>query len=272
VRYARIEDVTEFVLDGTHGSPIRTEAGVPVLSAQNVKHGRLDFETDRYTSLAEYEQFRRRLAIRAGDVLLTIVGTIGRSAVVDSAIPAVLQRSVAVLRSKSDFIAPRFLYHATRSQAFQAQLSRGSNQSSQAGVYLGRLKELTVPLPALNEQRRIAAILDKADALRTKRRAALASTPSPNPSSSISLAIQPRHLHAIRFPSQIYWRFKRGSWTRTLRVSTDVIHSSHAIEKPSGSTRLRLIAKPFCSRGTMRQETIQLSNTAGNSTHISAPT
>jgi hypothetical protein len=36
---ARIEDVSEFVLDGTHASPVRTETGVPVLSAQNVKDG-----------------------------------------------------------------------------------------------------------------------------------------------------------------------------------------------------------------------------------------
>jgi type I restriction enzyme S subunit len=66
------------------------------------------------------------------------------------------------------------LYHISQSQAFQAQLSRASNQSSQAGVYLGRLKELRIPLLPLLEQRQIAEILDKAGALRARRRAALA--------------------------------------------------------------------------------------------------
>jgi len=170
---ASIEDVTEFVLDGTHGSPVRTETGIPVLSAQNVKDGALDYATDRYTSAAEYDAFKKRLPLAAGDVLLTIVGTIGRAAVLGAAQPLVFQRSVAVLRPRGDRLCPRFLYHASQSQAFQAQLARSSNQSSQAGVYLGKLKKLRIPLPPLPEQRRIAEILDKADALRAKRRTAL---------------------------------------------------------------------------------------------------
>ncbi len=169
---ALIKDATEFVLDGTHGSPIRTEVGVPVLSAQNVKAGRLDFQTDRYTSAAEYDDFQRRLPLAVGDVLLTIVGTIGRAAVVDEIRPLVFQRSVAVLRPKQDTLLPRFLYHVSQTQEFQAQLSRSSNQSSQAGVYLGKLKQLRIPRPPRPPQPRIAEILDKADALRTKRRAA----------------------------------------------------------------------------------------------------
>ena len=133
---AAIEDVTEFVLDGTHGSPSRTETGVPVLSAQNVKDGTLDYETDRYTSASEHAAFARRLPLRAGDVLLTIVGTIGRAAVLDDVRPLVLQRSVAVLRPREDLLRPKFLYHVSQSRTFQSQLSRASNQSSQAGVYL----------------------------------------------------------------------------------------------------------------------------------------
>jgi len=147
MKLARIQEVTDFVLDGTHGSPIRTEGGIPVLSAQNVKGGRLDFQTDRYTSKDEYEDFRKRLRVCVGDVLLTIVGTIGRAAVVDEVRPLVFQRSVAVLRPRSDCLSARFFYHATQSRRFQTQLSKSSNQSSQAGVYLGRLKELEIPVP-----------------------------------------------------------------------------------------------------------------------------
>ncbi|MCZ8012984.1 MAG: restriction endonuclease subunit S [Gemmatimonas sp.] len=174
MKSATIGELTEFVLDGTHGSPVRTESGVPVLSAQNVKGGRLDFSTSRYTSEAEFESFRRRLPLAAGDVLLTIVGTVGRAAVVEHVMPLVFQRSVAVLRPRSGQVASRFLFHAIQSEGFQAQLARATNQSSQAGVYLGKLKNLCIPLVPLVEQQRIAAILDQADALRAKRRAALA--------------------------------------------------------------------------------------------------
>lgn len=174
MKSSSIEDATEFVLDGTHGSPVRTETGIPVLSAQNVKDGALDYGTDRYTSATEYEAFTKRLPLESGDVLLTIVGTIGRAGVLEDVRPLVFQRSVAVIRPRKNLLFSRFLYHVSRSQTFQAQLARASNQSSQAGVYLGKLKKLRIPLPSIPEQRRIAEILDKADALRAKRRAARA--------------------------------------------------------------------------------------------------
>ncbi|WP_433687517.1 restriction endonuclease subunit S [Micromonospora carbonacea] len=172
--FTSLADGSEFVLDGTHGSPTRTESGIPVLSAQNVRDGRLDFNTDRYTNEGEYETFRSRLNVQAGDVLLTIVGSIGRAAVITEARPLVFQRSVAVIRPRPSKLDPRFLYHATQSRDFQRQLTQATNQSSQAGVYLGRLKKITVPLPHIDEQRRIAKALDRADELRTRRRQGIA--------------------------------------------------------------------------------------------------
>jgi type I restriction enzyme S subunit len=95
---ASIGEISRFVVDGTHGSPTRTERGIPVLSAQHVKEGRLSYETDRFTSEQEYEIFLRRVKIEKNDLLLTIVGTIGRAALVDAVAPAVFQRSVSIIR------------------------------------------------------------------------------------------------------------------------------------------------------------------------------
>lgn len=146
---------------------------MPVLSAQHVSGGGLSYETDRFTSEEEYRLFVNRVAIRPGDMLLTIVGTIGRSAIVTDVRPAVFQRSVAILRFRRTLAEPRYIYHITQSHDFKAQLKKYSNQSAQAGVYLGKLGLVEVPLPPLDEQRQIAAILDKADALRRKRKRAL---------------------------------------------------------------------------------------------------
>ncbi len=168
-----IGDGTEFVLDGTHGSPVRTPTGIPVLSATNVKHGSLSYETGRYTSREEYEAYRRRLDVRSGDVLLTIVGTIGRTAVVEEVRPHVFQRSVAVLRPRPHVLDSRYLFHALNTVETTRQLAARTNQSAQGGVYLGALKEIVVPTPPLPEQRRIADVLDKADAIRRKRQQAI---------------------------------------------------------------------------------------------------
>ena len=168
-----LSDVTQFIVDGTHSSPARTEGGVPVLSAQNVASNRLSYITDRFTSEEEYRAFKRRVSLDTGDMLLTIVGTIGRSALVEEVKPAVFQRSVAIMRFNQSIIDPRYALHVTATRQFQSQLTKYSNQSAQAGVYLGKLARVEIPVPPLEKQRRIATILDKADALRRKRKRAL---------------------------------------------------------------------------------------------------
>ena len=171
---ARIKEVCLVVADGTHASPERTSAeGVPVLSAQNVRDNSLVMSTGRFTTSAELALFNKRLTPTVGDVLLTIVGTIGRSAVLEALEPFVLQRSVAVLRPDTTKIDARYLKRVCDSPDFQNQLARASNTSTQAGIYLGRLSGLEVPLPPLPEQRRIASILDQTDGLRLLRRSTI---------------------------------------------------------------------------------------------------
>ena len=165
-----LSHVCEMVTDGTHASPVRVAMGVPVLSAQNVKGNELNPSTLRFTTQDELILFQRRVKPKAGDVLLTIVGTIGRSAVLTTDFDFVLQRSVAILRTHSHKVNSDYLKLALDSGDFQRQLLSATNSSAQAGVYLGKLSKLTIPLPPLPEQRRIATILDQADNLRINRR------------------------------------------------------------------------------------------------------
>lgn len=174
VRSASLADTTDFIVDGTHGSPERLDNGVPVLSAQNVSNGGVDYSTNRFTSEKEYAAFKRRVSLQQNDVLLTIVGTIGRAAVVDHVEPAVFQRSVAIIRPNAKILDARYLYHITQSPEFVEQTRKFTKQSTQAGIYLGNLKKIEIPLPPVDEQKRIAAILDKADQLRQKRRQGIA--------------------------------------------------------------------------------------------------
>ena len=163
-----LKEISEVISDGTHSSPKRTEVGIPVLSAQNINHGKISLQTNRYTSIEEYEKFIKRICINKGDVLLTIVGSIGRSAVVNELPPAVFQRSVAVIRPKKDIAHSSYINHLFGSRNFQSELKRNSNQSSQAGVYLGRLGGIIINLPSLDEQRRIAKILDEVEIIINK--------------------------------------------------------------------------------------------------------
>jgi len=82
---------------------------------------------------------------------------------------------ISVLRGDRERIEPRYLYHWFASPRVQITVrSLGQQTTNISNLNVERCLRLPLPLPPLPEQRRIAEILDKADALRAKRRAALA--------------------------------------------------------------------------------------------------
>jgi type I restriction enzyme S subunit len=78
-----------------------------------------------------------------------------------------------VLRARKDILDTRYLYYFTRSDEFISRLMRIATGASYPAVTDDDILETEIPLPPLPEQRRIAAILARADRLRRLRRYAL---------------------------------------------------------------------------------------------------
>ncbi len=161
---ATLGSIALAIKDGSHGSHKRVANGVPLLSAKNVaESGRLEWDDlDEQVSEEEYSAICRLFTPLENDLLLTIVGTLGRRALFNGARVA-FQRSVAFVRADSRKVVPRYLYHAVGTHDFRQQLVRRSNATAQAGLYLNALGQTTIPLPPLGQQRAIAAGLDAAD-------------------------------------------------------------------------------------------------------------
>lgn len=170
MKFVELSKCCEFIKDGTHSSPDRTNEGIPVLSATHVRDGRLDFNTDRFTTQKELELFSKRLNLKKGDVLLTIVGSIGRTAIITNERPLVFQRSVCVLRPKPECLNAHYFRYALESNEVKQQLERETREVAQAGIYLEAINGIKIPLPPLEEQKRIASIAQKCDRLRRTRR------------------------------------------------------------------------------------------------------
>jgi type I restriction enzyme, S subunit len=106
---------------------------------------------------------------RPGDIVLGIRATIGEKVVADG--EYCLGRGVAGLRPLES-LSDRFLWHWLGHAA--PQLAAKAKGATFKQVNRQDIGELQILLPPLSEQRRIAAVLDQAEALRSKRRAALA--------------------------------------------------------------------------------------------------
>jgi type I restriction enzyme S subunit len=132
------------------------------LSARNIQNGHIDWsEAYSYISEEDYLTIQRTNPINEGDVLLTIVGSIGRSSVNRTSERFTVQRSVAIARPNKRAIIPDYLSLLFRGPDFQSSLQDLASGTAQKGVYLGALKRIPIPLAPINEQCRIVAKLEK---------------------------------------------------------------------------------------------------------------
>lgn len=118
----KLGDVLEVIKDGTHGTHQDAEDGPFLLSAKNIKNGVIIWdETDRKISEDEYEKIHSKFKLQNNDVLLTIVGSIGETAILKDISGITFQRSVAFLRP-SEELSSEFLYSEIQTPKFQKEL------------------------------------------------------------------------------------------------------------------------------------------------------
>ena len=145
-------DVLSLLKDGTHGTHRDAESGPLLLSAKNIKNGTVQWdESDRRISEDEYNIIHSNFRLQKGDVLLTIVGSIGEVAILSQSEGVTFQRSVAFLRP-SDEICSEFLYSEIQGQKFQKELNDRKSTSAQPGMYLGDLGAIPIEFPTSDEE------------------------------------------------------------------------------------------------------------------------
>ena len=164
----KLWDVLTLLKDGTHGTHKDAESGPLLLSAKNIKNGIVKWdESDRRISADEYKSIHSNFELREGDVLLTIVGSIGETAILSHPEGITFQRSVAFLRP-SNKIRSEFLYSEIQGHKFQKELNDRKSTSAQPGIYLGDLGEIPINYPInMDEQTTIGQFFTSIDMLIT---------------------------------------------------------------------------------------------------------
>ena len=139
-----------------------------MLGAKNIKNGDVTWDdTDRKISQAEFDMIHSNFKLKKGDVLLTIVGSIGESAILKDPHEITFQRSVAFLRPNKT-ITSGFLYSEIQGEKFQTELNNRKSTSAQPGIYLGDLSEIPLDTPPnLKEQEEIGKFFSEINSLLT---------------------------------------------------------------------------------------------------------
>ncbi len=134
-------------------------SGVRFIRSQNVLRGSCDFSDAAFISEETHAEMIRT-AVKQWDVFLNITGaSIGRSAVYKETQKANVNQHVAILRP-TDKLLPVFLSHCLNGDAMQGQIQAAQSGASREGLNYQQIKELEIPLPPLDEQRRIVAEIE----------------------------------------------------------------------------------------------------------------
>lgn len=171
---AKLGEVCIQITDGSHNPPSGVEQSeYLMLSSKNIDDDFITLDSPRFLSHSDYIAENKRTTVSEGDLLMTIVGTIGRVAIVPKELNGIcLQRSVAVIKPEREVVNNRYLmYQLQNMRPFLEKEARGV---AQKGIYLKQVSQLDIKLPELEHQMQIVKVLDKASKLIFLRRQQLA--------------------------------------------------------------------------------------------------
>ena len=156
-RTAPLGDLCNVVSGGTPKRSVDEywNGDIPWVKISDMLQGEIS-STDEYITEQGHRDSPARL-LEPGTLLLSIFATIGRTAIL--AIPATTNQAIVGLDIKDHALDRRYLRHFLDSQA--GALKQKSRGVAQDNINSSILKQLQIPLPPLEEQRRIAVILDK---------------------------------------------------------------------------------------------------------------
>jgi type I restriction enzyme S subunit len=214
-------NIGAFCQTGSGGTPSRTELDryyggvIPWVKSGELRESLITATEEHVTDLALKETSVK--LVPAGAVLLAMYGaTVGRLAILG--LEATTNQAVCHIVPDANIADAKYLYHALSAQV--PQIVAMGVGGAQPNISQGLIKSLKVFIPSLSDQHRIVAILDQADALRAKRREALAQLDSLKQSVFMEMFGEYRH-GRIRWPIEMFEQLTTDTQIGLVRGAED---------------------------------------------------
>ena len=226
-RSVKLGDTCDVIAGGTpkRSKPSYWSGDIPWVKISDMIEGRIR-QTEETITRAGLEGSSAKL-LPPGTLLVSIFATIGRTAVLECE-AATNQAIVGVIPKQQGQFDDRFLQYSLRRKT--QELQRQGRGVAQANISGSMLKATELLVPPLAEQKRIARILDSADALRAKRREALA---------QLDTLTQSTFLDMFGDPIRSGWKM----------VSVEAVASSHSGAIRTGPFGSQLLHSEFVDEG-----------------------
>jgi len=152
VVYNRLKTICSTISDGEHSAiPRQKEEGVRYLYGRNIKDGIVNFDPNTDSSFITEENYQKfkRIHLRENDILLTIVGTIGKTALYKQEYigKAGIPRHIAKIRLKDSCnISPEYIVAFFLSKLGKWQLNNITTGNIQPLLSIGNIENLDIPI------------------------------------------------------------------------------------------------------------------------------
>ena len=173
----RLGDLIHQAAYGTSVKCHDTPDGIPVLRMGNVRYdGSLDLTSLKYARLSDTDL--KRFGLNSGDIIFNRTNSkelVGKTGLWDGRFQAAAASYFIRIRLDTDFVTPEWVWHYMNSSLTKHRLFETARGAiGQANINGEELKAFVLPLPPLDEQRRIVSLLDRAAEIRRRADAARA--------------------------------------------------------------------------------------------------
>ena len=133
------------------------------LSANNVKNGFIDFESECHLGSEElYQKWMKDVDLTNNDIVFTMEAPLGRALLIPDNQKYILSQRVVAFKTKSD-VNNNFLIQLIWNSRFQNNIKRLATGSTGQGINQKSLKKVMINFPCLEEQTKIANFLSSID-------------------------------------------------------------------------------------------------------------
>lgn len=162
---AKLSECCQSISDGDHQAPPKSNKGIPFVTISNIKENSFDFTNCMHVPQSYYDNLLAKRKPQKGDILYSVVGSFGIPVLIKENVKFTFQRHIAILRPNPHIVEPAYMYYSMLSKAFFLQADAAAIGAAQRTISLSSLQNLTINLPDLPTQRRIASILSAYDDL-----------------------------------------------------------------------------------------------------------
>lgn len=138
------------VRDGTHDSPKKSDRGFPLLTSKHITSGTLMIDTAYLISQQDYENVNKRSKVNQGDILLTMIGTVGIPYLVMQREVNFAIKNVGLFRTSDDKYLKNYFYFLLKSEGMQKYLEARVAGTTQKYLSLKTLRSIDLLVPSDN--------------------------------------------------------------------------------------------------------------------------